>query len=155
MSEGPLGGPRPFVETRLKYAVTVSVPGEVYNDPPKATEALNVGVNTPMDDVLQWVKRSIGKVILAVNNLAGRSRFRRVAEEVEPAEDGSEVKITWVYVIDGAGMGEAANTTTYSRYICDLHTVLVEGNDDPITRSQAIREFDTGPLTVEGVQIHT
>lgn len=161
MPEGPLGRKRPFVTTNLKYDVSVDMPQETWLTPAKATDVLSIRVNAPQQDVVEHVKKQLGQVLLAVNNLAHPSRYRVVAEEVEESErpgdtiSSGDVRVTWTYILQGSGMGEFANTMTSSDAMWRLHEVVNRGNNEPIETSQARREFELGPDMEARIQITT
>lgn len=162
MTKGPAGVvDRPFAETRLKYDVRVEAPSEIYKDPPKAADLLDMRVNAVQKDSNEFIKDTIGDVILAANRLASPSTARLVDEVHEPFRDDNlvsdpdNVEVTLTYAIDGYGIGEAANTRTRARYMKDLYVVLVEENDEPIKNSAVQREWSPEPYEVQGVKIST
>lgn len=160
MPKGPAGAPRPFVKTHLKYTVEVEMPNHIYDNPPKAADVLDMRVNALQADVIRVTKKNIGKVIMAANGLAHPSRHKVVHEEIEEHTPTgtipeNHIRAQWTYVMKGVGIGEYADTSTTSRRAWELHEVLIKGNDEPIRSSSKIREFDSGPLDVKRVQIHT
>lgn len=164
MPKGPAGVNRPFVKTRIKYTVNLTMREATFlDDTIKAKDVVSVRVNTPQESFTSWLKRSIGDVILAVNRLAHPSRHKTIAEFATSesgqmsgttidAEPG-EVEVQWVYVMQGSGVGSARDTMTTSESIYNLHRVLVLGDNSPIRNSQAIRKFDSGPADIRSVNI--
>lgn len=160
MAREPITNNLPRVKTHLKYTVSVLVPDDVFDNPPKARDVLNIRVNAVQEDVINNTKKNIGKVLLAANRLAHPSNYRIVHEEVEDHEPGSIVpkgykEIEWTYVMKGAGVGEFADENTTSENVWKMYEVLINGNGTPIKTASKIREFDSGPLEVRRIQIHT
>lgn len=166
MSQGPLGGPRPLVTTNLKYDIVVTMSQvDFVDDELLAKDVVDVRVNAPRRAFTPWLRDRIGKVILASNKLAHPSRIRMVDEDSEvnppgpvqgpPFADEGEVQVTWTYIIQGSGAGAFANTSTTSDRVISLHEVLINGNDEPISTSTVVREFDSGPATVENIRLTT
>lgn len=166
MPKGPLGGARPLVTTNLKYDIVVTMDQtDFVDDELLAKDVVDIRVRSPTKTFTSWLRDTIGRVILASNRLAGRSRIEMVDEEAEvnplgpvqgpPFADEGEVQVTWTYIIQGAGVGEFANTSTTSDRVVDLHEVLINGDDEPISTSTVIREFDSGPATIENIRLTT
>lgn len=158
MPEGPLGGSRPFVKTRLKYDVTVHIPVDILENPPKAREVLNVRVNMVQADVIEKVKQDIGKVILAANRLDTPSETKLIESGPEtdtPLAESNEVEFVWTYIVDGEGIGEFADNRVSLTSANKMHSVLIEGDDSAISNAAAIREFDSGPIDINRVDITT
>lgn len=160
MPQGPAGGPRPFAKTNLKYDVQVEVDEGVWLQPPKAIDLIDMRVNAPQQDSNQFIKKKVGKVILAANGLAHPSRVKNVAEEIETYEPGGvidegNVRVTWTYIVQGSGVGAFNDTATTSESVWKLHEVLVKENDSPISRSSVQREWNPSPYSVERIVIST
>lgn len=157
MPQGPAGVDRPFVSTNLKYDVRVQVDEDIYRNPPKAIDLIDMRVNAPQVDSNKFIQDKIGKIILAVNGLAHPSRHRVVNEELNKSRNIPEgkVEIVWTYIVDGSGIGEARNTRTYAKDVKDLYTVLVEENDQPIKRSSKQREWNPSPYSVQKIELST
>ena len=161
MGEGVAGLNRPFVETKLKYNVVVEAPADIYKDPPKAVDLLDMRVSAVQKDSNEYIKKTIGDVILAANRLAHPSTARLIDERNEPFTDSNlvsdpdNVEVTLTYAIDGYGIGEAANTRASAKSIKDLHTVLIEENDEPIKNSSKQREWNPDPYEVQRINITT
>lgn len=160
MSEGPLGGPRPFATTNLKYDVTVDVNREIFLEPPKAIDLFDMRVNAPQMDSNEFIKKTIGDVLLAVNRLAHPSRIKVVREDFKEPEPGGvvtegKVEMEFTYIIRGQGMGKFANTSTTAHAMWKAHEVLEKENDEPIKDASKQREFKPGPYSVRTVAIST
>ena len=151
---------RPFVKTRLKYDITVEMAEHIANDPPDAEEVLTKNVSAVIDDVIKNVKEQIGDVILASQNFSHPNRTTIIDTEVEPHKPNNlvpegKVHITWTYVVEGTGIGEAAETSATLTALNDMYAVLIEGDNTPIESNTAIRNFDSGPLEVDRVRVTT
>ena len=160
MPEGPLGGPRPLAEGKLKYTVTVQCPMEIYRDPPLADDIIDMRVNTPQEDTISYIRKKTGKVILAANRLAHPSRINLTNQDVEEYKPGSavpedHVHFKWTYTISGKGVGKANDTGASSRDIVTLHQALINENDSAIESSSVQREYSPSPLSAERIWIHT
>lgn len=158
MGQGPAGIDRPFVKTNLKYDVTVSVSEEIWDNPPKAVDLIDMRVNAVQDDSNQFIKEKVGDVILAANGLAWPSRIKVVSADVERYEPNNlvsrgEVEVTWTYIIQGSGVGSAYNTRTDSRSMWKLHEALEKENDSVIESSSVQREWSPDPYEVVSVYI--
>lgn len=144
---------------RLKYDVIISIGEDIISDPPNAIEIYN-DVNMPNIDIIEYVKRQVGKVILATSGLTSQNEARVIDTELRESEVGNTVEegavhLVVTYVIDAVGLGSATESVISAKAVRDMYEVLVLGNNSPIERSQAIREFRTGPLNVEGIYITT
>lgn len=151
---------RPFVKTRLKYEVTLEIDELVYGSPPKATEALSKRINKVQDDVIENVEDQIGDVILAAQNFSHPNRTKIIDREVEKYEPNNlvpqgKVHLRLIYVVDGTGIGEAAETRARLSDLADMERVLIDGDNTPIQKNQAIRDFDTGPIDIFSVYVST
>lgn len=157
MPEGPRGGPRPFAECKLVYIVTFSGETSLDRDPPSAK---NVFSDESAGDVgaFEFITAKIGSVLLAVNNLGGRSDYRILEVDIREQGPGSglsenETRWTARYYLKGVGMGRFAQTLTSANSMIDAHKVLIEGDDEPIEQSEKIRTFDSGPFEIESIQV--
>lgn len=155
MPEGPLGGPRPLVKTRLKYDVILDIPHTVIKEKPKAVDVLDKRINAVQEGLIKNVQKQIGKTILAVSNLAHPNRTRVIDTQMESDSPNNHDRVTWTYVIVGTGIGAGAETRNSAGSIRDLHKVLIEGDNSPIERARAIREFDPGPIKMDSVWVST
>jgi len=147
-------------KTRLKYDVTVEVSQDIFEQNPKATELIDMRISSVQMSSNDYIRKTIGDIILAVNRLDTPSTIRVVNKEIQGPEDSNlvspgTVRIIWTYVIDGSGIGEVSNTQTRATYMKDLYEVLVEENDDPIKNSAKQREWNPEPYEVQGIKIAT
>lgn len=149
------------IDINLKYDIQSVVPHDIYVEPPKAIEVLDRKVGQEVSNVVDQIKDDIGDVILAVNSLRHPSKTV-VIDTVEKGHTArsnitpkNNLLIKWTYVIQGKGIGRHNNTKASSKAIHDLHKVLIEGDNSPIRRKTAIREFDPGPFEIKTVTITT
>lgn len=148
----------PLVEGRIKYEVRMSMPTEIWKDPPKATDVLDVRVSRVTADVIEKVTKDVGDVILASQNFSHPNKAKVIDTTVEGFKPGGlvekgETDLINTYTIDGTGIGKAAERSILVTRAADMKKVLLDGDTTPIKSNTQIREFDTGPITIKNVRI--
>jgi len=155
MAEGPLGGPRPFSESKLQYKVRLVGP---------------TGLDREEDGVFTSSGKSfrsqdsaidkIGKVLMAVNRLARPSSYSIESFEIQsqgPGNGLSEGETEWVvtYTLSGSGgISDSLAKVTSATSMLKAHQVLIGGDDSPLSGSSTIQEFDIDDrLEVRSIQI--
>lgn len=147
MPTGPLGGPRPFADSRLVY--TVSIRGDT-----------SLAKSNDMDSLID----DIGKILMAVNDLdsgltgndagynLGNFRINRQGLEDNLTEGTTEWKAE--YELWGSTeLADYSASVTRARKMKEAYEVLVEENDEPIRRAAEIRSFDPGDFSIEGIRV--
>ena len=111
MPEGPIGGPRPFAESKLQYIVLIEGPTEVSREEDGPFNKSNTFQDTVLD--------KIGKVLMAVNRLSHPSTYEIEEFEIRSQGPGGgldEGETQWAvtYTLEGSGLGSSLARVTNS-----------------------------------------